>query len=71
VPFIQVSFTLSLIGSNPYQVWDKTRLQSHEFFLIKIDVKSDRVTQLLSVEEMASVNRDIRGLANSEFGLVI
>lgn len=71
VPFIQVSCTLSLIGSNPYQVWDKTRLQSHEFFLIKIDAKSDRVTQLLSIEEMASINRDIRGLVTSEFGLEI
>ena len=70
-PFVQVSCTLSLVGSNPYKVWDKTKSQSHEFFLIKIDVKADRVTQLLSIEEMASINRDIRGLANSEFGLGI
>lgn len=69
--FVQVSCTLSLVGSNPYKVWDKTKSQSHEFFLIKIDVKADRVTQLLSIEEMASINRDIRGLANSEFGLGI
>jgi hypothetical protein len=68
-PFIQVSCTLSLIGSNPYKVWDKTRSQSHEFFMIKIDAKADRVTQLLSIEEIASINRDIRGLVTSEFGL--
>jgi hypothetical protein len=68
-PFIQVSCTLNLIGSNPYAVWDKIKSQSHEFFMIKIDVKSDRVTQLLSIEEMASINRDIRGLVTSEFGL--
>jgi hypothetical protein len=60
---------LGVIGSYPYKVWDKTKSQSHEFFLIKIDVKSDRVTQLLSIEEMASINRDIRGLVTSEFGL--
>jgi hypothetical protein len=70
-PFIQISCTLSLVGSNPYQVWDKTRSQSHEFFLIKIDVKADKVTQLLPIEKMASINRDIRGLAVSEFGLNI
>jgi hypothetical protein len=70
-PFIQASCTLSLVGSNPYQVWDKTRLQSHEFFLIKIDVKADKVAELLPIEEMASINRGIRGLANSEFGLGI
>jgi hypothetical protein len=68
-PFIQVSCTLSLIGSNPYQVWDKTRSQSHEFFMIKIDVKADEVAQLLPIEEMASINRGIRGLVASEFGL--
>ncbi len=67
--FIQVSCTLSLIGSNPYQVWDKTRSQSHEFFMIKIDVKADEVAHLLPIEEMASINRDIRGLVTSEFGL--
>jgi hypothetical protein len=68
-PFIQVSCTLSLIGSNPYKVWDKTKSQSHEFFMIKIDAKADRVKQLLSIEEMASINRDIRGLVTSELGL--
>jgi hypothetical protein len=67
-PFIQVSCTLNLIRSNPYAVWDKTKSQSHEFFMIKIDVKSDRVTQLLSIVEMASINRDTRGLVTSEFG---
>lgn len=30
-PFVQISCTLSLEGSNPYQAWDKTRSQSHEF----------------------------------------
>ena len=68
-PFIQVSCTLSLIGSNPYAVWGKTKSQSHEFFMIKIDAKADRVTQLISIEEMASINRDIRGLVTSELGL--
>ena len=70
-PFVQISCTLSLVGSDPYQVWEKTRSQSHEFFLIKIDVKADKATQLLPIEEMASINRDIRGLAISEFGLNI
>ena len=70
-PFTQVICTLNLVGSNPYQVWDKTRSQSHEFFLIKIDVKADKVTQLLPIEKLASINRDIRGLAISEFGLNI
>ena len=70
-PFIQVSCTLNLVGSNPYQVWDKTRSQSHEFFLIKIDVKADRTINLLPIEEIASINKDIRGLAISEFGLNI
>jgi hypothetical protein len=71
-PFIQVSCTLSLVGSNPYQAWDKTRSpQSREFFLIKIDVKADKGTQLLPIEEMASINRDVRGLASSEFGLIV
>jgi hypothetical protein len=70
-PFIQISCTLSMVGSNPYQVWDKTRSQSHEFFQIKIDVKADKVIQLLPIEKMASINRDIRGLAVSEFGLKI
>jgi hypothetical protein len=69
-PFIQVSCTLSLIGSIPYKVWDETKSQSHEFFMIKIDAKADRVT-LLSSEEKASINRDIRGLAASELGLGI
>jgi len=69
--FIQISCTLSMVGSNPYQVWDKTRSQSHEFFQIKIDVKADKVIQLLPIEKMASINRDIRGLAVSEFGLKI
>jgi hypothetical protein len=36
-----------------------------------IDVKADKVTQLPPIEEMASINRDIRGLAKSEFGLNI
>lgn len=71
VPFMQVSCTLRLIGSNPYQVWDKTRSQSHEFFLIKIDVKADKVAHLFPIQEMASINRGIRGLATSEFGLEI
>ena len=70
-PFIQVSCTLRLIGSNPYKVWDETKSQSHEFFMIKIDAKADRVTQLLSIEEMASINKDIRGLVTSELGLGI
>jgi len=70
-PFVQVFCTLSLVGSNPYQVWDKTRSQSHEFFLIKVDVKADKGTNLLPIEEIASINRNIRGLADSEFGLNI
>ncbi|MPZ06038.1 MAG: hypothetical protein GEU26_06405 [Nitrososphaeraceae archaeon] len=70
-PFIQVTCTLSLVGSNPYQAWNKTRSQSHEFFLIKIDVRADKVTQLLPIVELASINRDIRGLAVSEFGMNI
>ena len=42
-PFVQVSCTLSPVGSNPYQSWDKTRLSSHELFLIKIDVDEKRI----------------------------
>jgi hypothetical protein len=37
--------------------------------MIKIDVKADEVAQLLPIEEMASINRGIRGLVASEFGL--
>jgi hypothetical protein len=70
-PFAQVTCTLSLVGSNPYQAWDRTKSQSHEFFLIKIDVKADKVTQLLPIQKLVSINRDIRGLAISEFGLNI
>jgi hypothetical protein len=70
-PFVQVSCALSLVGTNPYKVWEKTRSQSYEFFLIKIDVKADKAIQLLPIEKIDSINKDIRGLAASEFGLNI
>lgn len=70
-PFIRISCTLGQEGSNPYVAWDNTRSRSYAFFLIKIDVQTDNVTQLLPIEKMASINRNIRGLADKEFGLNI
>ena len=66
ISFIQISCTLRLVGSNPYQLWDKTRSQSHEFFLIRIDVKADKVAHLLPIEEMVTIHREIRGIGNNE-----